>query len=94
MSGAGKSGHHETTKNNEVGVLDNRHMAASASMAAAQSSFLHTLFLQKYQREKQAHSKGTGWDGLREVMNEVNANSGWEIKHTDKNCWCLRCLAL
>lgn len=85
----GRSGHHVTTKNNEVGVFDDRHTAAAASRAGAQSRFLHALVLQKYQRKIQAHSKGTGWDELKEVMNEVNANSGLEIKHTDKNCWCL-----
>lgn len=85
----GGSGHHVTTKNNEVGVFDDRHTAAAASRAGAQSRFLHALVLQKYQRKIQAHSKGTGWDELKEVMNEVNANSGLEIKHTDKNCWCL-----
>lgn len=44
----GKSGHHVTTKNNEVGVFDDRHTAARASRAGAQSSFLHALLLQKY----------------------------------------------
>lgn len=84
----GRSGHHVTTKNNEVGVFDDRHTAAAASRAAAQSSFLHALVLQKCQQKIQAHSKGTDWDELKEVMDEVNANSGLEIKHTDKNCWC------
>lgn len=83
----GRSGHHVTTKNNEVGVFDDRHTAASR--AGAQSSLLHALVLQKCQQKIQAHSKGTDWDELKEVMNEVNANSDLEIKHTDKNCWCL-----
>lgn len=90
----GRSGHHVSTKNNEVGVFDNRHTAAAASRAGAQSSFLHALVLQKRQQKIQAHSKGTGWDELKEGMNEVNANSGLEIKHTDKNCWCLWHFAL
>lgn len=44
----GESGHHVTTKNNEIGVFDDRHTAAGASRAGAQSSFLHTSVLQKY----------------------------------------------
>lgn len=44
----GESGHHVTTKNNKVGVFDDRHTAAGASRAGAQSSFLRALVLQKY----------------------------------------------
>lgn len=34
----GRSGHHETTKNNGVGVFDNRHTAAAASRAGPKAA--------------------------------------------------------